>query len=108
MLPNHHIQLLNAVGFYRQPKVLEAIPVSDSSLWDCVSKGLYPKPHKIGPKMTAWAKRDIHLLCLMVEELEDYFQYIKDNGGSFEQASTCFLATIAFTNESPSNDTDSS
>ena len=36
------------------------IPVSASTWWAGVRKGYYPKPVKLGPKMTAWRAEDIH------------------------------------------------
>ena len=85
---------LTASGYYRLSQGIQIIPISESSWWDGVSKGYYPKKTKIGPKTTAWSKRKIHLLEDMLNELEDYFQYVQDNGASFESASNEFLNSL--------------
>lgn len=38
------------------------IPVSASSWWAGVKKGIYPQPIKLGPRITAWKKSDIDAL----------------------------------------------
>ena len=38
------------------------IPVSASSWWSGVKKGIYPQPIKLGPRITAWRKSDIEAL----------------------------------------------
>lgn len=47
------------VGFLRLKQVLKYIPVSNSSWWEGVKTGLYPKPVKLGPRITAWRVEDI-------------------------------------------------
>ena len=42
------------VGFIRLPQVLKIIPVSKSTWWAGVKAGRFPKPVKLGPRMTAW------------------------------------------------------
>jgi prophage regulatory protein len=42
--------------------VLEIIPVSKSSWWAGIKSGRYPKPVKLGPKITAWRADDIYAL----------------------------------------------
>lgn len=88
----HEIQALDqALGFYRLREVLEVLPISASSFWAGVAKGFYPKPRKIGPKCTAWLKRDVHLLCMMLNEIDEYFQFVASHGGCFEAAANYFL-----------------
>jgi prophage regulatory protein len=53
-------QVLPETGFVRLPQVLKVFPVSKSSWWAGVREGRYPKPVKLGPKMTAWRVSDIH------------------------------------------------
>ncbi len=38
------------------------IPVSKSTWWAGVKSGLYPKPVKLGPRITAWRVEDIRKL----------------------------------------------
>lgn len=38
------------------------IPVSASSWWAGVKKGIYPQPIKLGPRMTAWRQSEIQVL----------------------------------------------
>ncbi len=49
-------------GFVRLPDVLKVFPVSKSTGWAGVKDGQYPKPVKLGPKMSAWRVEDIHEL----------------------------------------------
>ena len=51
-----------AGGFLRLPEVLKLYPVSKSTWWAGVKSGRYPKPVKLGPKMTAWRAEDIYAL----------------------------------------------
>ncbi len=41
------------------------IPVSKSSWWAGVRDGRYPKPVKLGPRITAWRVEDI---CALINE----------------------------------------
>lgn len=38
------------------------IPVSKSTWWDGVKKGIYPKPVKLGERTTCWRVEDIRAL----------------------------------------------
>ena len=38
------------------------IPVSKSTWWDGVKTGRFPKPVKLGPRITAWRVEDIRIL----------------------------------------------
>jgi predicted DNA-binding transcriptional regulator AlpA len=53
---------LPEVGFVRLPDVLNVYPVSKSHWWTGVKEGRYPKPVKLGPKITAWRVEDIRAL----------------------------------------------
>ena len=55
-------QILPETGFVRLPEVLKVFPVSKSTWWVGVKSGRYPKPVKLGPKMTAWRVEDIREL----------------------------------------------
>ena len=52
-------------GFLRLPDVIAPggpIPVSKSTWWQGVRTGRYPKPVKLGPRITAWRVEDIRAL----------------------------------------------
>jgi predicted DNA-binding transcriptional regulator AlpA len=52
-------------GFVRLPRILPPhgpIPVSKSTWWAGVKSGRYPKPVKLGPRITAWRVEDIRKL----------------------------------------------
>jgi prophage regulatory protein len=49
-------------GFLRLSDILSPkgpIPVSRSTWWAGVKSGRYPKPVKLGPRITAWRAEDI-------------------------------------------------
>jgi predicted DNA-binding transcriptional regulator AlpA len=49
--------------FLRLPQVLERYPVSKSTWWAGVRKGIYPKPVKLSERTSAWLEGDIDALC---------------------------------------------
>jgi predicted DNA-binding transcriptional regulator AlpA len=52
-------------GFMRLSAVLAPrgpIPVSKSTWWAGVKAGRYPRPFKLGPRITAWRVEDIRAL----------------------------------------------
>jgi predicted DNA-binding transcriptional regulator AlpA len=56
---------LPATGFLRLRSILAPagpIPVSKSTWWAGVKSGRYPKPVKLGPRITAWRATDIRAL----------------------------------------------
>ncbi len=58
---------LPTAGFVRLPDVLKVYPVSKSTWWAGVKEGRYPKPVKLGPKITAWRVEDIRALIEQTE-----------------------------------------
>lgn len=52
----------NLNGFLRIPQILQLIPVGKSTWWAGVKSGRFPKPVKLGPRITAWKKEDIYQL----------------------------------------------
>lgn len=60
---------LPATGFLRlsqivgnpktNPPILPIIPISKSALWDKVKTGQFPKPVKLGLRVTAWRVEDL-------------------------------------------------
>jgi len=56
---------LPLTGFVRLPGILAPqgpIPVSKSTWWAGIKDGRYPKPVKLGPRITAWRVEDIRSL----------------------------------------------
>lgn len=56
---------LPKTGFLRLPSVLAPlgpIPVSKSTWWAGIKAGRFPKPVKLGPRITAWRVEDIRAL----------------------------------------------
>jgi prophage regulatory protein len=49
-------------GFLRLPQVLELIPVSRSSWWEGVRKGIYPKQVALGARSVGWTRESIDIL----------------------------------------------
>ena len=52
-------------GFVRLPGILAPngpIPVSKSTWWAGIKDGRYPKPVKLGPRISAWRVEDIRAL----------------------------------------------
>ena len=46
-------------GFVRLPRVLGIFDMGKSTVWAMVKSGTFPKPHKIGPRVTAWNVADL-------------------------------------------------
>lgn len=62
-MSNHHS--LAETGFVRLSHILAPagpIPVSKSTWWEGVRTGRFPKPVKLGPRITAWRVEDIRAL----------------------------------------------
>jgi predicted DNA-binding transcriptional regulator AlpA len=55
-------QILPETGFVRLPEILKVFPVSKSTWWTGVKDGRFPKPVKLGPKISAWRVGDIREL----------------------------------------------
>ena len=56
---------LPLTGFVRLPGILAPngpIPISKSTWWAGIKDGRYPKPVKLGPRITAWRVEDIRSL----------------------------------------------
>lgn len=61
VMPNNSASLPDT-GFLRLPSVLKLIPIGKSSWWEGVKSGEYPRPVKIGKRVTAWRAEDIAAL----------------------------------------------
>jgi predicted DNA-binding transcriptional regulator AlpA len=62
---NRAVSPLPNTGFIRLPHVLAPlglIPVSKSTWWAGIKDGRYPRPVKLGPRITAWRVEDIRAL----------------------------------------------
>ena len=46
----------------RLPQVLARVPVARSTWWDGVKTGKFPRPVKLGQRITCWRQSDIDLL----------------------------------------------
>lgn len=53
------------VGFLRLPSIIAPhgpIPVGKSTWWAGIKDGRFPKPVKLGPRITVWRAEDIRAL----------------------------------------------
>lgn len=54
---------LPATGFVRQRQLLTGpapvLPFSSATLWRRVQSGDFPRPVRLGPKLTAWRAEDV-------------------------------------------------
>lgn len=49
------IRLVHIVGNAKaDPPIPALIPISKSTLWNWVKSGRFPRPVKLGPRVTAW------------------------------------------------------
>ncbi len=58
-------QVFRKSGFVRLSEILGPegpIPVSKSTWWAGVKSGRFPKPMKLGPRITVWRAEDIQAL----------------------------------------------
>ncbi len=56
---------LPQTGFLRLPDIIGKqglIPVSKSTWWAGIKSGRYPRPVKLGPRITAWRAEDIRAM----------------------------------------------
>jgi prophage regulatory protein len=54
--------MLPTVGYVRLPAILAVFPVGRSTWWAGVKDGRFPRPVKLGPRITAWKVADIRKL----------------------------------------------
>jgi len=57
---DHH--LLPEAAFVRLPTILKLLPISKSTWLSGVKSGHFPKPVRLGKKITAWRVEDIRKL----------------------------------------------
>jgi prophage regulatory protein len=54
---------LPAIGYMRQSQIIpDVFPFSSATLWRKVKAGTFPKPVKLGPRITAWRIEDLQAL----------------------------------------------
>ena len=54
------VTALPETGYLRQSQIIPTIfPFSSATLWRKVKAGTFPKPVKLGPRITAWRVEDI-------------------------------------------------
>ena len=64
-MSHQHQSTLPLTGFLRLSSIVgpgKPIPVSKSTWWEGVKSGRFPKPIKLGPRITAWRVEDIRQL----------------------------------------------
>jgi prophage regulatory protein len=64
-IPHPLTAALPEIGFVRLPAILAPlgpIPVSRSTWWAGIRLGRYPRPVKLGPRISAWRVEDIRAL----------------------------------------------
>ena len=58
-----YLRLPQIIGDPRaEPPIPAVIPVGKSTWWEGVKSGRFPKPVKLGPRITAWRVEDIRAL----------------------------------------------
>jgi predicted DNA-binding transcriptional regulator AlpA len=50
---------LPEIGYIRLSEILKLLPISKSTWWAGVKDGRFPKPIKLGSRITAWRVEDI-------------------------------------------------
>jgi prophage regulatory protein len=63
--PEQVSSLYPILGFLRLPSIIKPhgpIPVGKSTWWAGVKDGRFPKPVKLGPRITVWRAEDIRSL----------------------------------------------
>jgi prophage regulatory protein len=71
------VHQLPEIGYLRLPQIIgdpnadptitAVIPVGKSTWWEGVKSGRFPRPVKLGPRITAWRVEDIRAL---IQELQ--------------------------------------
>jgi predicted DNA-binding transcriptional regulator AlpA len=59
---------LPETGFVRLPAILALIPISRSSWWAGIKAGRFPRPAKLGSRISAWRAEDIRALIQNPED----------------------------------------
>ena len=62
MKDNQHHLLLDNVAFVRLHTILQILPISRSTWLTGIKSGHFPKPVRLGKRITAWRVEDIRKL----------------------------------------------
>lgn len=62
LLSHNHNKILSEAHFLRLAQILKIIPISKTTWWNGVKSGRFPKPVKLGGRITAWKTEDIKFL----------------------------------------------
>ena len=77
-----YVRLSHIVGDPKaEPPIPAVIPVSKSTWWQGVKTGRFPRPVKLGPRITAWRVEDIRSLIERIDELGADMQIEKGKHG---------------------------
>lgn len=69
---------LSHTGFLRLSTILQLIPISKSTWWKGVQTGRFPKPVKLGIRVSAWRVTDIQQLIQIYNTQNDVSVIEKD------------------------------
>lgn len=70
--PSGFLRLKQILGDPKaQPPIPPIIPVGKSCWWDGVKSGRFPKPIKLGPRITVWRVEDIFALVEQAGSSDD-------------------------------------
>ena len=58
-------------GFVRLPVVLEILGVKKSYFWEQVKEGRFPKPIKLGQRISLWRVEDIRRLIIEISSKDN-------------------------------------
>jgi prophage regulatory protein len=65
-----YLRLAQIVGNPKAaPPIPAIIPISKSTWWAGVKSGLYPRPVKLGPRITVWRVEDVRKLISIKPEV---------------------------------------
>ncbi len=68
MQNNGTTPIMPSEGLVRLPVVLKVLGVGKTTWWRGIKTGRFPKPVKIGPRMSAWRVEDIRALISSFSE----------------------------------------
>lgn len=61
---------LPEVGFVRLPQILSVLPIGKSTWWAGVKSGRFPKPTKLGARISVWRTEHIRELLAKLADGE--------------------------------------
>lgn len=62
--PTGYLRLKQILGNQKtNPPIQPIIPIGKTSWWQGIREGKFPKPIKLGPRITVWRIEDIRALC---------------------------------------------